>query len=656
MNKFLRFSVPCLMILGAALAISMGCLAYEFTDIRITSPGELAECYESLYKAKPEALRISGRLNSADIIALRRLCGSDRNLNPTDGTVRKLDLTNVSFVPDRKGFVWFNNMQDSARITSENALPALFMYQCNVDEILLPSQLDTIYPWALAMMPLKELYIPDGVKMRNKYVLYGDSLLTKIRLPFTTELYQFSEDKVKGLREVESGGFIFATGSAFMNIPEYDGVMPDIEKFTVNGPVGHIDATPFINNPRLKSITFNGPLYTTGTCLASSCDSLQSVTFNAPVGILGWKLPEKKYLPMLERYTFNAPVLFADYIEETLDSTEIKKWEGRDEFLRTYAEIIRKAAKAARNKEDSGTILLSALTTLRVFSDSLECIRILPEYDSLMAEAMTYDANKSKIQILKESAPYVSAGSDSLHWSYASPSDPLLSEMRIRFNLDSVAGNGDDYSKIKNLTYWVHEVMPHNGSRADMPESSFRLDNLIEYAQKDSAGGNCRILAIALNQALLAEGIPARYLTCQSKAYDTDNDCHVICTAWSKELGKWVWCDPTFAAFVTAPDGTPLHPGEVRQRLIDGEELCLNEDANWNHRTPQTKEDYLDNYMAKNLYLISAYSCSRPLTEGPDANEDNLEYITLKPEGFDMRWTQRATSDEGSFWEAPENY
>ncbi len=107
------------------------------------------------------------------------------------------------------------------------------------------------------------------------------------------------------------------------------------------------------------------------------------------------------------------------------------------------------------------------------------------------------------------------------------------------------------------------------------------------------------MMAIMLTEALLAEGIPARYLTCQSKDYDTDSDCHVICVAWSESLNKWVWADPTFAAFVTDKNGLMLHPGEVRQHLMDNEQLLLNEDANWNHEELLSKEDYLDYYMAK---------------------------------------------------------
>ena len=70
-----------------------------------------------------------------------------------------------------------------------------------------------------------------------------------------------------------------------------------------------------------------------------------------------------------------------------------------------------------------------------------------------------------------------------------------------------------------------------------------------------------------------------------------------------------------FAAYVTDENGLLLHPGEVRERLIKGLPLVLNEDANWNHKTKQTKEGYLENYMAKNLYMLDAHLESRFETE-----------------------------------------
>ena len=108
--------------------------------------------------------------------------------------------------------------------------------------------------------------------------------------------------------------------------------------------------------------------------------------------------------------------------------------------------------------------------------------------------------------------------------------------------------------------------------------------------------------------------------------------------------------DPSFAAFVTDEDGLLLHPGEVRQRLIDGRPLVLNEDANWNHRTQQTKEHYLEMYMAKNLYYLSAYLHNGFGIDQPGSSRET--YYSLAPEGSEPPY-RPAPSDEQWFWQPP---
>lgn len=47
---------------------------------------------------------------------------------------------------------------------------------------------------------------------------------------------------------------------------------------------------------------------------------------------------------------------------------------------------------------------------------------------------------------------------------YAEPSDRMLRITCKKFNLDKIAGKGDDISRMKNLLYWVHDNIEHDGS------------------------------------------------------------------------------------------------------------------------------------------------------------------------------------------------
>lgn len=44
---------------------------------------------------------------------------------------------------------------------------------------------------------------------------------------------------------------------------------------------------------------------------------------------------------------------------------------------------------------------------------------------------------------------------------------------------------------------------------------------------------------------------------------------------------------------------------EIRERLRKGMPLVLNKEANWNNEKQTSKDEYLDNYMAKNLYNVN---------------------------------------------------
>lgn len=184
---------------------------------------------------------------------------------------------------------------------------------------------------------------------------------------------------------------------------------------------------------------------------------------------------------------------------------------------------------------------------------------------------------------------------------YQSASNENLTALKNTFNLDSISGKGNDVSKIINLMKWVHYAVPHDGAKGN-PAGKNAM-NLLKECTKDKKTLNCRGLAIVLNEVYLAEGFKSKFVTCLPKD-STDQDCHVITMVWSTSLNKWVWMDPTFMAYVMNEQGELLSIEEVRERLINGKPLILNPDANRNHGVTQTKSDYLENYMAKNLYKI----------------------------------------------------
>ena len=287
-----------------------------------------------------------------------------------------------------------------------------------------------------------------------------------------------------------------------------------------------------------------------------------------------------------------------------------------------------------------------------VLSDSdLDNIRDDKKFKTLLESIKQFD----KLVILQNSNGYQKENNDSLpKFTYQSAENNNLQQVRNFFNLDSIAGNGDEISKIINLMMWVHDNIGHHNSYALCEFTSIDIYN---YSKSNGKGVNCRHLAITLNEMYLSIGLKSRYVTCMPKDKN-DQDCHVINCVWVDSLQKWIWIDPSFAAFVKDENGVFLSISEVRERLIDGRPLILNEDANYTKAEPTTKEWYLDYYMAKNLYWFNCVDFSRFNAESRYRYIEN-KYVALLPLGFEIDVPQGVinpkyvTHDPGYFWQKP---
>ena len=283
-----------------------------------------------------------------------------------------------------------------------------------------------------------------------------------------------------------------------------------------------------------------------------------------------------------------------------------------------------------------------------VNDNDLRSLRKDKKYLSLLAQVN----DRQPLSVLKKSAPYAKdAARQDILFRYQPKESKNLRMVRDYFKLDSVAGQGDELSKIINLLHFAHDNIRHDGSNQAFAE----LDaiDLYNYYKTTGKGVNCRQLAISLCEMYLSMGIPARYVTCMP-ADSLDYECHVINTVWSEQLQKWLYIDPTMDAWVTDENGTMLSIAEVRQRLINDQPLVLCETANWNHESQQTKEYYLETYMAKNLYYFVCKKLNRFNPESLYRNNDPADDVRLIPVGFvNNNWKCDTTTDPEVFWAKP---
>ena len=259
----------------------------------------------------------------------------------------------------------------------------------------------------------------------------------------------------------------------------------------------------------------------------------------------------------------------------------------------------------------------------------------------------------SYIETLQQAGGYEKSDTAGLPlFHYESPENYRMKDVKRYFKLDSIAGDGDEISKLLNIMYWIHNNITHDGS--NYPLAEFSSIDLYHYHKATGEGINCRHLAISLNEMYLSMGWKSRYVTCMPKD-ENDQDCHVINAVWVNSLQKWIWIDPTFAAYVKDENGNFLSISEVRERLIDGRPIVLNEDANWNNQSKQIKEGYLMNYMAKNLYWLQVPVNSQFNPESRYRNNVN-KYVSLLPTGFqhsNMENMGTITYDADYFWQKP---
>ena len=314
----------------------------------------------------------------------------------------------------------------------------------------------------------------------------------------------------------------------------------------------------------------------------------------------------------------------------------------KKEALKTFEYFTNRATKE-----------LELLDVQRIINDSdLDAIRNEPRFKACMERLEKWDDYKQKLKDAK--GYYRGTLPVGMKFRYMSPNNPDLVRLREKFNLDSVAGAGNEISKIKNLLHWVHNIVPHDGGSFN-PEVKNTIA-MVELCQKENRGVNCRMLAQMLTEVYLAMGFKARFVTCMPR--DHVSDCHVITTVYSNTLNKWLWVDPTFEAYVMDENGVMLSIAEVRERLRNDQPLQLNEDANWNNRQKTYKEYYLDRYMAKNLYYLVCMDYARFDAETVKEGRTS-RYIALMPydeinsQSTSIGWSILRVSDDEWFWQSP---
>lgn len=664
------------------LLLVLTCLQAEagkMRRVKVKTPGTLPALVGEKDKYRVQEMAVEGALNGTDLRFLREMAGSGYNQQATPGRLRKVDLSRATYVRGDEAYI----LKDTpVSVTSgPNTLPAFLFRNCKIEHVVLPESMDTLGVGALEYSALREIRIPENVVLAGWVFNHCDKLE---RVEFPEYVVEINGDCFRdcaSLRRLQMHDVQMLLSRAFENVPA-------LEEIVIDGTLTHVDGWFCNDCPALRRIEFSGHVVTTGgQPIASNCPQLREIVFSGICQPTYFGSVEN--CPLVKGCTVTGIVVQssdAKFLPSNFDPVAIPL-ENMVRILKGAGPLFDKTRPQSRfmpgMRLDYGSIaynLACAAARKGLKAESLQMLAKAAELGYSHYDHATKDDDLTNVrgeerytevmQKVKENqakwqeehdypkvlrrAPGYSAkrAADAPAFTYAPATDPDLQRVRRYLNLDSIAGAGDEFTRMKRIMYWLHDEIPHDGSGGYPANTRFNAIDLYEACKAQQRGLNCRGLAFVLAEMYQSMGWPARAITCQPKDYLHDNDCHVIDMVWSDSLQKWTWMDPSFAAYVTDEHGVLLHPGEVRRRIIENKTVILNDDANWNHKNKMTKEDYIDSYMAKNLYYISAHLHNGFNLEGPGSTY--TPHYTLAPEGSDAP-NQTALSDEEWFWQSPAN-
>lgn len=672
MMKIYRIVLTLLLVL-TSLQVEAG----KVRRVRVKTPGTLPALIGEKNKYRVREMAIEGALNGTDLRFLREMAGSDYSQQPTKGQLRSVDLSKATYARGGEAYI----LKDTAVTVTggANTLPAFLFRNCKVEQVILPESMDTLGVGALEYSALREIRIPENAVLLGWTFNHCENL-EHVEFPeYVTEIGQNCFRDCASLRRLQMHDVQMLFSRAFENVPA-------LEEIVIDGTLTHVDGWFCNDCPALRRIEFSGHVVTTGgQPIASNCPQLAEIVFSGICQPTYFGSVEN--CPLVKSCTVTGIVVQSsdnDFLPSNFDPAAIPH--GRMvRILKAAGPLFDKVRPQSKymawtrlNYGDIAYNLACATARKGLKAEALQMLNRAAEcgytnYDHAMKDDdlanvrgdARYDEAMQKVKdnyakwqeehdypnVLRRAPAYsAQRAANAPAFTYAPVTDPDLQRVRSYFNLDSIAGTGDEFTRMKRIMYWLHDEIPHNGSGGYPSNVRHNSIDLYEACKAQGRGLNCRGLAFVLAEMYQSMGWPARAITCQPKDYLNDTDCHVIDMVWSDSLQKWVWMDPSFAAYVTDENGVLLHPGEVRRRIIENRTIILNEDANWNHKVTQTKEDYIDRYMAKNLYYISAHLHNVFNLEGPGANW--TPHYTLAPEGSKAP-QQSALSDEEWFWQSP---
>lgn len=183
---------------------------------------------------------------------------------------------------------------------------------------------------------------------------------------------------------------------------------------------------------------------------------------------------------------------------------------------------------------------------------------------------------------------------------------PEFEELRNKYDLLNIAGNGSDFIRAKRLLHDLAPRLTHSSWYDNHIECNAL--RLLEYSLDNPEQGiNCLNKSKILAECALAIGIYARRVRILPYSpYDFDN--HVVTEIYDRELNKWIMLDVTTDGYFIDETKTPLSLLEIRNKFANAEFITFVHSTDTLNDLQKLRNQYLDTnmYICKNLFYFQA--------------------------------------------------
>lgn len=181
---------------------------------------------------------------------------------------------------------------------------------------------------------------------------------------------------------------------------------------------------------------------------------------------------------------------------------------------------------------------------------------------------------------------------------------PEYEELRNKYNLVQIAGNGNDFVRAKRLLHYLAPRLTHSSWYDNHIECNAL--RLLEYSLDiPEQGINCLNKSKILVECCMALGIFARRVSIMPfSPYDFDN--HVVAEIYDRTLEKWIMLDPTTDGYFIDETKSPLSLLEMRSKFANAEFITfvLSTDSLTDIQKLRAKHLATNVYICKNLFYF----------------------------------------------------